>query len=332
MTTPTPADPTVPPVDPPVPEPVPDVSPTDAAIRDLATQIAALQDPVNRTTFKKAQVVASADTANPPSVSLQVSGDTTTTIAGVRYIDSYSPVVGDTVLIGSQGSDVWVLGQMNDVPSTPADQGWQTSGGVSYRKVLDNGDLKVQFKGSFTNSGTALFTLASGYFPSVTRTMQAGRNGNSTSCLVQCTTAGVLTIVGGTLVQSPTDSTDIGDPAAASGGSGTTTSAGSGVVTHFQNIGGSGNSTSSATAGSTVDLPHSHSHGGAVANTSFVAGGNHGHGMNHTHGLDHYHGLDAHDHDFTVGSHTHTLAGAHTHTITLALPTTVYFDGLEMFL
>ncbi|MCX5535195.1 hypothetical protein OG785_32160 [Streptomyces sp. NBC_00006] len=74
------------------------------AIRELATEIAKQAilafDPA---TVRKSAVTAIATTATPPTLSVQISGDTTTTIDGVRYIDSYAPVGGDTVLIIKAG-------------------------------------------------------------------------------------------------------------------------------------------------------------------------------------------------------------------------------------
>lgn len=260
------------------------------AIRALASEIAKQTmldfDPA---TLRKGTVASIESTGTPPTVTVTLSGSATT-IPGVRYLDSYSPVAGDTVHLLKQTSDVLILGQVNNTPPNPAANGWQTSGGVSYRKVLDNGDFKVQFKGSFTVSGTTLFTLAdSSYFPSVPRTLTAGRNGEATSVLVQISTSGVVTISGGTQTLGTTDP----------GGNGA-------------------NATGLNTGGASAGTAHVHSMN------------NHGHSINdHNHTLGgHGHSIDDHNHD--MANHGHSIDD-HNHTLTLALPTTVYFDGLEFF-
>lgn len=303
-------------------------------IRALATEIAkqTLLD-FDPATIRKADVTASADTANPPTISIQISGDTTVTIPGVRYLDSYSPVVGDTILVFKQGTDLVALGQINDTPATPADQGWVTTGGVQYRKVLDNGELKVQFKGTFTVSGASLFTMNAGYIPSVTRTFTAGRNGESTSVLVQVASGtGAVTLVGGTQTLGTTDpggnganATGLNTGSGGNGANATGLNTGDGGVQ--TDAGGNGaNATGLNTGGASAGTAHNHSMN------------NHGHSINdHSHwGGTHHHTLGSHghsidDHNHTLGNHGHSIDD-HSHNLTLVLPTAVYFDSIEMFL
>lgn len=83
---------------------------SDDDLRRLATvlqQSGLSFDPV---TMRKATVTAVDLTSAPPVVSVQLSGDTTTTITGVRLFRAYIPVVGDTTLILKQGKDVLALG------------------------------------------------------------------------------------------------------------------------------------------------------------------------------------------------------------------------------
>lgn len=316
------------------------------SVRALATEIQnQIVSDIDPCTQVKGVITASAATGTPPTVSLTLSGSTTV-IDGVRYLDSYSPVVGDTVEILKQVSSIVVLGQLNNTPPAPASNGWQTSGGVSYRKVLDNGDFKVQFKGSFTVSGTSLFTMGSDYFPSVTRTFTAGRNGKATSVLVQVSTSGAVTLVGGTQTLGTTDPGGNGANATGlntgMGGNGAnatglnTGSGGNGANATGLSTGSGGhgaNATGLNTGGASAGTAHVHSmnnHGHSIDSHSHDLGG-HGHSINdHNHTLGgHGHSID--DHNHTLGAHGHSI-NDHSHNLTLALPTTVYFDSTEMFL
>src|SRR5205823_12765575 len=113
-------------------------------------------------------VSAIAVTATPPTVTVQLSGDTTD-IPGLRYLDSYSPVVGNTVAILKQGTDLLVIGRVAEEDAAGV-SGWQTAslgsgfshnanggGNFEYRRVWDNGAWKVQFKGMVgRSSGTTI--------------------------------------------------------------------------------------------------------------------------------------------------------------------------------
>jgi hypothetical protein len=323
MSTPGAVDPTVP-SETAVPTPVPSTSPTSDEIRDLATQLTQPQIPFDPAEIRKGIITTVNATTTPPNVSLTMSGDATV-IDGVVALDSYSPVVGDTVLVIKQGTNIFVLGQINDSGAGSAN-GWQTAGGVSYRVVIDNGDQKVQLKGSYAVSGTALFTLALGFRPTVTRTLVAGRDGASTSILVQIATSGAVTLVNGT--------TTIGTDTLAAGVSGSTgpfggtdvpstgSTAGSGT---FDVFGSSGltHLTDNDTSGTTTSPAHVH-HTEGTGNPGHTHGAGSYGAQSHSHTMSHTHNL-------TVNGHTHSTP-AHAHTQTLALPANVYFDSLEFFI
>lgn len=184
------------------------------AIRELATEIAkqAVLD-FDPATIRKGTVTAIADTAAPPTLSVQISGDTTTTIDGIRYIDSYAPVVGDTALIIKQGTDLVALGQIAAAFSASA---WTTvtlgagfghngnaNGNVRYRKVWDHGSPKMQWKGAATRaSGTVVVStpLATGYRPVEKRSIIVGRtaNGGGNAVKLDFNVDGTVELVGGT--------------------------------------------------------------------------------------------------------------------------------------
>lgn len=259
----------------------------------LVDQLAKPDLPFDPATIRKGTITASNPTATPPSVDLTLSGDDTTTVSAVRYIDSYSPVVGDTVLIIKQGTDIVVLGQINDT-GVGADNGWQTpslgsgfsnngnsNGNPAYRLVVDNGDLKVQWKGSVAKTGTAtaLCTLAAPYLPASKRSIITARDPGGGSNVVQLdfNTDGTVVVVGGTTVPS---------------GTGTT--------------------------GASPSLSHQHYLGTTdyqICGYLSQAGSDlcHAHGMGYS--------------DFQLGTHTHTMGN-----LAVTFPVWISLNGIEYFL
>lgn len=149
-------------------------------IKDLATQITQMTklgfDPM---TIRKGIIAAVDDNANPPTVSLNISGDTETLITQVRTLNNYTPLVGQTVLIAKQGTEIFLLGGIastiaKTATAQPAvmDNGWikatltnGTHGGnandVYYRRVLDHGAWKMQWRGVWnTSSQTFMINTA----------------------------------------------------------------------------------------------------------------------------------------------------------------------------
>lgn len=176
---------------------------TERQLRDLAAQIAAMTklsfDP---TTIRKAIVVAVADTATPPTVSLNISGDSQALVTEVRTLNNFTPLVGQTVLIAKQGAEIFILGGIASIsPKTasgqPAvmDNGWikatlsngSHGGGaddVYYRRVLDHGAWKMQWRGIWNNPtvNTMIGTsdaLDPEFRPAKNRPISVARNYNS---------------------------------------------------------------------------------------------------------------------------------------------------------
>lgn len=250
----------------PVPQPAPASDPTEAEINALAAQIMAMADNGPSATVAQATVVATALTATPPTCSINLSGSTVQ-IDGVRFLSNYTPVVNDTVSVLKQSGSVLIIGHTADTGTSSATTaGWTDTGitGIQYRKVMDSGAWKVQFIGSGTASSTSLFTLPTGFRPSGTRLLPVVLAGNAL-CWMQVTTGGVCT-----LVPQP--------------GGGSSGSAGSHTHTVFDD--------------------HTHSHGGAVAVTSFADSGTD-----------------------DPGGHTHTIPGG-----SLTFSNTLYLDSKEFFL
>lgn len=137
--------------------------------------------------------VMSWESGLPPTVTIQLGGDTSTSISAVRYLDSYTPTPGDTVIIAKQGSEILVLGKAHEFYlNQPAKDGWQAISPTStwngsnnnltpplWRRVFDHGAQKIQFQGRLwrvgSNTGTTMFTLPVGYRPGIQRALLAAR-------------------------------------------------------------------------------------------------------------------------------------------------------------
>jgi hypothetical protein len=277
-------------------------------LRDLAT-ILAPDDSVWASVIKGTVTVVEL-TGSPPTITIQVSGDTSVDIPGVRFIDSYSPVIGDTVLLVKQGSEIFALGQMNSTTTAPSENGWVTpslGSGVTahsidpvrYRVVVRDGDRVVQLRGGVTLSGTqtALWTMPADVRPVVNLLpLLCARNPDGGSNVAQLQANGSMVLAGATT--SPT------------GG------AASEATTGTSSIGTTVNSFVLTTSNH-----NGHSH--------WINGdGNHPPPNDRTeHTGDHNHTVPAHGHGMA-----HTHEHPHTHTNTVDHPDWLSFNGIEYIL
>ena len=168
-------------------------------LRDLATQIAQMTklgfDPL---TIRKGTIAAVNDFADPPTVSINISGDTETLVSAVRTLNNYTPLVGQTVLIAKQGTEIFLLGSIASVnprstaASSEEDNGWikatltnGTHGGgdndVYYRRVMDHGSWKMQWRGVWNPGGQSFMintanALDPNFRPTSYRAVSAARN------------------------------------------------------------------------------------------------------------------------------------------------------------
>lgn len=134
---------------------------SEADLRALAAELQKGQqlgfDPAS---VRKAIITAVDLTSTPPVVSIQLSGDTTTTIPGVRVFRSYTPVVNDVALILKQGNDLLALGTV-----AATSYGIGTKDYVSYsRSGTFTCGSNVNEKVAFTTADvtdTSLVTVAS---------------------------------------------------------------------------------------------------------------------------------------------------------------------------
>lgn len=276
---------------------------TDDEIRELAKQIAqsgALGfDP---TTILKGVITAIAADTIPPTLSIQISGDTTATVTEVRLLNSYSPQVGHTVLIAKQGADIVVLGNVMAQGATGTESGagdWtvadltngshggNSNGDVAYRRVLDHGSWKMQWRGGWNVSGTMMINtadaLASEFRPESKRSCLVARHIQTGAVAAQLDfhTDGRVELVGGTTTAASANTS--GDVGAAGGFS-------VGSHAHGMPFDGEGGAPT-------------HDHLGGTFNGGGFSVSNH-------------------DHGFSGGSHSHTVSS----------PTWVSLNGLEYFL
>ncbi len=207
-------------------------------LRELAAMISKMGklgfDPM---TVRKGVVASVNDFADPPTVSINISGDTNTLVSQVRTLNNYTPLVGQTVLIGKQGTEIFLLGSIASVnPRTVAsaseeDNGWIKAtlaagshgggeGDVYYRRVMDHGSWKMQWRGQWNVSGTTMISsggLDPNYRPAANRAVAAARNVNGAdTCQVIFASTGGVTI---SSASSATPSLDISGSALSVGGS-----------------------------------------------------------------------------------------------------------------
>jgi hypothetical protein len=264
-------------------------------LRDLAAQIAQMSklgfDPM---TIRKGVIAAVNDTTAPPTVSINVSGDTSTIVSQVRTLNNYTPLVGQTILLAKQGTEIFILGAIAAgsplAVNSETDNGWKKAtleagshggngnGDVYYRRVLDHGSWKMQWRGGWNVSGTTIITgLDPDYRPTSLRSLPAARSANGAATVkVDFQTNGNVVIVGYDAVPS-VNSLSVGG------------------------LSGSTSSISSHSHGISFDLG-THDHFGAT-----TAAGGHSHSV----------GTDGHDHTVTVD---------------VSAPTWVSLNGLEYFL
>jgi len=86
-------------------------------LAEIAQQINGPQNDQNLPYLQMRFGVVTAIFAGDNSCSVQLSGDTGTTVTGVKALNTYQPTVGDTVTIFKQGSDAVAIGKFNASPA-----------------------------------------------------------------------------------------------------------------------------------------------------------------------------------------------------------------------
>lgn len=264
-------------------------------IRELAAQITQMSklgfDPL---TVRKGVVAAVSDTTSPPTVAINISGDATTLVSQVRTLNNYTPVVGQTVLVGKQGTEIFLLGAISAANPMSvnnfSDNGWiratltngshggNSNGDVYYRRVLDHGSWKMQWRGGWDPGGETVLidtadALGTDYRPSSHRSLVCARSlAGETAAQIDFHTSGRVVMTGGTTATS----------------------------------------SASVSLGGSTGSSGSHSHG---FDDSYEAGGSY-----------------AFDVTYTTGSHSHSWSDSASHSHTPTAPTWVSLNGLEYFL
>lgn len=126
----------------------------DQQLRELATTMQGLlQKAVARGfAIRKAVITSVNALSTPPSVELNISGDTESPVDQVRMVNNLNPQVGQTVLQAKQGSEIFLLGAIAASSSKavgPVDTDWKralaagpyngnSNGDIYYRRVLED--------------------------------------------------------------------------------------------------------------------------------------------------------------------------------------------------
>lgn len=208
-----PVNPSVNPMAPPVASPAPGATAMDEEIRQLATALGVQRD--TGLSGRKAVIdsVSLGDASTAPTVQVDLGG---VLIPNIRIAASYSPVVGDTVLLLKQGNEFFAAFKIADVGSKSDEDagGWiaasldsshatQGTSTVMYRRINDHGSWKMQWKGAvdYGSGDTNLLAspLDAEYRPSQARQMAIARSvtgGGLGAARIDANTDGTLTLYG----------------------------------------------------------------------------------------------------------------------------------------
>ncbi|WP_406527395.1 hypothetical protein [Streptomyces sp. I8-5] len=203
-----------------VPEQAPGPGVSEGDIRDLAAQLMAPPLSFDPSTIRKGVVaaVSAGDASNAPTISVTLSGDNSVVVDGVRLAADYSPNVGDTVILIKQGANLFAafrIAEAGSIVASSAVGGWQLAdlgsgfghngnaqGSLMYRRVLEDGSWKMQWKGGVSISGSqiAVCSVGSDYTPTGKRTLCAAREqaGGSNVINVDFLSSGAVNLVGAT--------------------------------------------------------------------------------------------------------------------------------------
>lgn len=121
---------------------------SDASL--LARQIASGDGgrPVIEHPYLRQATVASVDATNR-TVGVQIAGSSTV-VAGVKFLQSYWPVVGDTVWVAAIGPNLWVLGALSNLNVPPEFRVNRTTN----QSINNSTDTAITWETSRTNRGS----------------------------------------------------------------------------------------------------------------------------------------------------------------------------------
>lgn len=173
-------------------QPAPNNSPSDADIRALAAQLTAMSATGPPVVMNQGVIADVSPDSSPPTASITLSGSGTQ-IDDVRYLDSYTPFIGDTVAIIRQNASALIIGHVADLgTASESTAGWTQAtlfsgsfthggngnGNLMYRKVMDHGSWKMQWQGAVNVSGgpVTVAVLDTSFAPSIKRSLVAPRD------------------------------------------------------------------------------------------------------------------------------------------------------------
>lgn len=131
---------------------------SDDDLRQLAAELQKNPLSFDPAVIRKGVVTAVDLASSPPVVTVLLSGDTTTPIAGVKVFRAYTPVVGDTTLLLRQGKDLLALGTVAASPYGTTD--YVEYGRTTSQSIANNTVVKAAFT-TAVETDTGFITVAS---------------------------------------------------------------------------------------------------------------------------------------------------------------------------
>lgn len=252
-------------------------------LRNLASQFQSMIAKAmgNGFAIRKAIVTSVDSQAAPPTVQMNISGDTETPVDSVRFLNNTTANVGQTVLIAKQQSEIFVIGALATSSGStvgPADTGWKRAnvaagshggngnGDIYYRRVMRDGSWLMEWRGGWNVSGSTMISgLDDEFCPSSKRSMAVSRDiaGGNIVAQIDFTSDGKATLVGGTTAQLNAGSHSHGFSVgvSVSGSASVSGSTGSGgTPAHSHGFSGSGGSDGSGSGSGTTNSAGTHQH------------------------------------------------------------------------
>jgi hypothetical protein len=133
---------------------------TEADLRALAMELQKSGLTFDPARGRKGTITAVSLATSPPTVTLQLAGDTTVSIPDVRVLRSYTPAVNDTAVLLDQGNELLAIGTV-----AASSYGLGTTGFVEYARttgqnISNNTITKLAFT-TANSTDTSTVTVAS---------------------------------------------------------------------------------------------------------------------------------------------------------------------------
>jgi hypothetical protein len=133
---------------------------SEADLRALAMELQKSGLTFDPARGRKGTITAVSLATSPPTVTLQLSGDTTVSIPGVRVLRTYTPAVNDTAILLDQGNELLALGTV-----ATSSYGIGTTNFVKYSRTtsqnINNNTLTRALFPTAGDTDTSMITVAS---------------------------------------------------------------------------------------------------------------------------------------------------------------------------